>query len=111
MPLQLHNLFQPGMVLQHGVETRVWGRGKPANRTKALLSCPGLLDQALVVELRSGGWQVTFAVLNTEMSFNIFQVNLWTCGLCGKSFYREPYLDMHMANKHSDALLKVCNYY
>ena len=72
MPLQLHNLFQPGMVLQHGVETRVWGRGKPANGTKALLSCPGLLDQALVVDLRSGGWQVTFAVLNTEMSFYYF---------------------------------------
>ena len=41
-------------------------------------------------------------------TFHFFQVNLWTCGLCGKSFYREPYLDMHMANKHSDALLKVC---
>jgi len=35
-----------------------------------------------------------------------YRVNLWTCGLCGKSFYREPYLDMHMANKHSDSLLK-----
>ena len=28
-------------------------------------------------------------------------------GLCGKSFYREPYLDMHMASKHSQALAKV----
>ena len=61
--LQLHNLFQPGMVLQHGVKTRVWGRGKPASGTKALLSCPGLLDQAVVVEPRPGGWQVTSVVL------------------------------------------------
>ena len=36
-----------------------------------------------------------------------YRVNLWTCGLCGKSFYREPYLDMHMASKHSQALAKV----
>ena len=30
-----------------------------------------------------------------------YRVNLWTCGLCGKSFYREHFLDMHMASKHS----------
>ena len=63
-PLQLHNLFLPGMVLQHGVKTRVWGRGKPANGTKASLSCLGLLDQAVVVEPRPGGWQVTSVFLN-----------------------------------------------
>ena len=36
-----------------------------------------------------------------------YRTNLWTCGICGKSFYREPYLDMHISNKHSESLLMV----
>jgi hypothetical protein len=24
----------------------------------------------------------------------------WTCGLCGKSFFEEKYLDMHFDNRH-----------
>ena len=40
-----------------------------------------------------------------------YRTNLWTCGICGKSFYREPYLDMHISSKHSDNLLLViCNF-
>lgn len=33
-----------------------------------------------------------------------YRVNLWTCGICGKSFFKEPYLDLHMAEHHSDIL-------
>lgn len=29
-----------------------------------------------------------------------YRANLWVCGVCGKSFYREPYLDMHVASAH-----------
>ena len=36
-----------------------------------------------------------------------YRVNLWTCGLCGKSFYREPYLDMHMDKAHHQTESKV----
>ena len=36
-----------------------------------------------------------------------YRVNLWTCGICGKSFYREPYLDMHMAKSHHDHIKNV----
>ena len=36
-----------------------------------------------------------------------YRVNLWTCGLCGKSFYREPYLDLHMAKSHYDQTSNV----
>ncbi len=41
-----------------------------------------------------------------------YRANLWTCGLCGKSFYREPYLDLHVASKHASSvsfdLTSVC---
>ncbi|XP_014293372.1 uncharacterized protein [Halyomorpha halys] len=28
----------------------------------------------------------------------------WTCGLCGKSFYSEAYLDMHFDNRHKNVV-------
>ncbi|BES88978.1 ZnF_C2H2 [Nesidiocoris tenuis] len=28
----------------------------------------------------------------------------WTCGLCGKSFYSEAYLDMHFENRHKNVV-------
>lgn len=34
-----------------------------------------------------------------------YRVNLWTCGICGKSFYREPYLDLHIATIHTESLV------
>ena len=43
-----------------------------------------------------------------ELAKHHHRTNLWTCGICGKSFYREPYLDMHISQKHSDYLLMVC---
>ena len=39
-----------------------------------------------------------------------YRVNLWTCGLCGKSFYREPYLDLHMAKSHYDQTSNVSDF-
>ena len=36
-----------------------------------------------------------------------YRVNLWTCGTCGKSFYKESYLDMHIAKQHSDLVTTV----
>ena len=30
----------------------------------------------------------------------------WRCALCGKAFVSEEYIDMHMDNRHADALLK-----
>ena len=30
----------------------------------------------------------------------------WSCKACGKAFYREEYLDLHMENKHQDLLVK-----
>ncbi|XP_046639618.1 uncharacterized protein LOC124320770 [Daphnia pulicaria] len=35
-----------------------------------------------------------------------FQVDprKWSCSLCGKSFHREPFLDLHMLKKHQDKL-------
>ncbi|XP_032787663.2 uncharacterized protein LOC116925142 [Daphnia magna] len=28
----------------------------------------------------------------------------WSCSICGKSFHREPFLDLHMLKKHQDKL-------
>ena len=38
-----------------------------------------------------------------------FQVDprKWSCSLCGKSFHREPFLDLHMLKKHQDKLQLV----
>ncbi len=30
----------------------------------------------------------------------------WSCGVCGKAFYRQQFLDLHMENKHQDLLVK-----
>lgn len=36
----------------------------------------------------------------------IFEHNArWTCAACGKSFYKQGYIDLHMERKHSDLLL------
>lgn len=31
----------------------------------------------------------------------------WTCGICGKSFFEEKYLDMHFDNRHKEFINKV----
>ena len=36
-----------------------------------------------------------------------YRTNVWTCGICGKSFYREPYLDIHINDMHPEYLLVV----
>ncbi|XP_046843466.1 uncharacterized protein LOC124437547 isoform X2 [Xenia sp. Carnegie-2017] len=30
----------------------------------------------------------------------------WTCNVCGKAFYRQEFLDLHMENKHEELLVK-----
>ncbi len=53
--------------------------------------------------------QLTFVYFSQvqELAKLHYRTNLWTCGICGKSFYREPYLDLHMAKLHSDLTSKV----
>ena len=47
-------------------------------------------------------------VFNTqELGKLQYRVNLWTCGTCGKSFYKESYLDMHIAKQHSHLVTAV----
>ncbi|EDO41965.1 predicted protein, partial [Nematostella vectensis] len=33
-------------------------------------------------------------------------VSRWTCNFCGKAFYSEHYIDMHMQNRHKDFLIQ-----
>ena len=30
----------------------------------------------------------------------------WSCEACGKAFYKQEFLDIHMENKHQDLLVK-----
>lgn len=36
-----------------------------------------------------------------------YRTSQWTCGLCGKSFYEEKYLDIHFDNRHKGYINKV----
>lgn len=33
----------------------------------------------------------------------------WTCGICGKSFFEEKYLDIHFDNRHKEYINVVIN--
>lgn len=42
-----------------------------------------------------------------QEKYKTFEHNAkWTCDVCGKSFYKQEYVDLHMERKHSNLLVK-----